>query len=129
MRIKFPPVDNQLFREYVENNQGELRRVCFKNFQAEGAKKSAQQSRYKAAIIRGVKAGWLFVQRDGGSDRFFTTTYAMANNIQGKVEAPFRAHKPSNKHDPEIVELLARVNWIDSLMPASSRAFINNCTF
>ena len=123
MRIKFPPVDDQLFREYVEHNQGVKRRDCFKNFQAEGAKKSAQQSRYKAAMIRGVKSGWLFVQNDNGRDRFYTTSYALANNIQGKVETPFREHKPSNKHDPETVELLARASWIDKLMVPNDRNY------
>ncbi len=129
MRVKFPPVDDKAFREYVTEHQGVLRRLCFKNFQADGAKKSAQQSRYKAAMIRGVKAGWLFVQNNNGRDCFFTVTYAMANNIEGKVETPFRAHKPSNKHDPETISLLARVSLINSLMPASDRHHYNGVTF
>lgn len=129
MRLKFPPVDDEKLRDFVRQNQGVTRRICFKNFAAEGAKKSTQQTRYKVAMDRGISDGWLFVQEDSGIKRLYTTSYAFANRIKGKVGSPRKAYSPSNKDLPEIVELHKRTNLINRLWPASDRAYINNCTF
>jgi len=123
------PISMEKFRAFVEANQGVKRLTCIDAFASSVQfTKRSNGLRMNLAQKKGVKEGWLFPQKKGKTvRRYYTIEYAKQFNIPAVLELdPLRG---SNVEPSEVIELLARVSWIDNLWPASDRAYINNCTF
>lgn len=103
--------------KFIRNNQGVsspelIDKLGLENTQTKGSGKSCLYRIHKAV----ERTGQVFWQKDGIKLRWFTTDYALENDIPDRTQESDIRHRSNKKYTPETQDILNRYNWINRLM-------------